>query len=132
MRRKNEHKYTTDVYESTTYIYSCLLKSQTVKPLTCPCLYSTMYKFAGSKFWVFESLHKEKHINSTRKKFLSATQRKINRKPAQFFENSTKLCEIYFDHSVKSRHFETGRYWMLLEHSTLGVWNCARAYKSMG
>ena len=22
----NEHKYTTDVYESTTYIYSCLLK----------------------------------------------------------------------------------------------------------
>jgi hypothetical protein len=27
VRHKNEHKYTTDVYESTTYIYSCLLKS---------------------------------------------------------------------------------------------------------
>jgi hypothetical protein len=99
----NEHKYTTDVYESTTYIYSCLLKlrlyvmySHTVKPLACPCLYSTiLYKFAESKLWVFESLHKEKHINSTRKKVQSATQRKIHRKPAQFFENSTKLCEIY-------------------------------------
>jgi hypothetical protein len=105
---KNEHNYTTDVYESTTYIYSCLLKSQTVKLSTCPCLYSTiLYKFAGSKFWVFESLHKEKHINSTRKKVQSATQRKIHRKPAQFFENSTKQCEIYFDQSVKGRHFET-------------------------
>jgi hypothetical protein len=40
-------------------------------------------------------LHKEKHTNSTRKKGQSATQRKIHRKPAQFFENSTKLCEIY-------------------------------------
>ena len=50
----NEHKYTTDVYQSTTYIHSCLLKSQTVKPLTCPCLYSAIkYKFAGSKFWGF-------------------------------------------------------------------------------
>jgi hypothetical protein len=27
VRHKNEHKYTTDVYESTTHIYSCLLKS---------------------------------------------------------------------------------------------------------
>jgi hypothetical protein len=48
-------------------------------------------------------------INSTRKKVQSATQRQIHRKPAQLFENSMKLCEIYFDHSGKSRHFETGR-----------------------
>jgi hypothetical protein len=34
---------------------------------------------------------REKHINSTRKKVQSATQRKIHRKTAQFFENSTKL-----------------------------------------
>ena len=33
VRRKNEHKYTTDVYESTTYFYSFLLKSQAIKPL---------------------------------------------------------------------------------------------------
>ena len=74
---------------------------------------------------VFESFHKEEHISSTGKKVHSATQRIIHRKPAQFFENSTKLCEIYFDHSVKNRHFETGLN-MLLEHSTFGVRNCAR------
>jgi hypothetical protein len=49
----------------------------------------------GPIFWVFESLHKEKYINSTRKRVQSATQRISHRKPAQFFENSTKLCEIY-------------------------------------
>jgi hypothetical protein len=65
---------------------------------------------AGSNFGVFESLHKEKHINSTCKKVQSATQRKIHRKPTQLFENSTKLCEIYFDHSGFSQKppFETG------------------------
>ena len=46
-------------------------------------------------FGVLESLHKVKHINSTRKRVQSATQRIFHRKPAQFFENSTKLCEIY-------------------------------------
>jgi hypothetical protein len=49
----------------------------------------------------------EKHINSTRKKVQSVTQRKIHRKLAQFFKNSTKMCEIYIDHSLKNRHFET-------------------------
>ena len=65
----------------------------------------------GSNFGVSESLHKElihRYIHSTRKKVQSATQRKIDRKPAQLFENSTKLYEIYFDHSAKSRHFVTG------------------------
>jgi hypothetical protein len=59
--------------------------------LTCLCLYSTaiLYKFAGPNFGVFESLHKEKHINSTRKRVQSATQPIFDRKPAQFFENAT-------------------------------------------
>jgi hypothetical protein len=78
----------------------------------------------GPNFGIFNSLYKVKHINSTRKRVQSETQRKIHRKPAQFFENSTKLCEIYIDRSVKSRHFETELN-MSLEHSTLGVRNCA-------
>ena len=49
---------------------------------------------------VFESLHKGKKVQSV-------TQRKIHRKLAQFFKNSTKLCEIHIDHSVKSHYFET-------------------------
>jgi hypothetical protein len=99
------------VYES---IYSCLLKSNCQTFILSLILYSTILyiplycilKFAGPNAGVFESLHKEKHINSTRKKVQSATQRKIHRKPAQLY--STKLCEIYFDHLAKSRHFETG------------------------
>ena len=127
----NEHKYTTDVYECTTYIYSCLLKLRCVvncqtfnlslfnfidifRPPYCinslgPMntstqrmfmsvqridIYSCLLKLRcvincqtfnlslfnyidifrplycinslGSNSAVFESLHKEKHINSTR------------------------------------------------------------------
>ena len=68
----------------------------------------------GPNFGVFESLHKEKHINSTRKRVQSATQRIFHRKPAQFFENSTKLC-------VKSRHFETELNMSLTHWSTLAL-----------
>ena len=58
----------------------------------------------GPNFGVFESLHKEKHTNSTRKKGQSATQRKIN------------ICVKYIlDRLVKSRHFETELN-MSLEH----------------
>ena len=57
----------------------------------------------GPNFGVFESLHKEKHTNSTRKKGQSATHRKIHRKPAQSFENSTKLCEIYINRSLSEK-----------------------------
>ena len=104
----NEHKYTTDVYECTTYIYSCLLKLRCV--VNCQTFNLSLFNYIdifrplycinslGPNSAVFESLHKEKHINSTRKKVQSVTQRKIHRKLAQFFKNSTKLCEIYIDH----------------------------------
>ena len=49
--------------------------------------------------------------------------------------NSSKIqrnCVKYIlDRPVKSRHFETELN-MSLEHSILGVRNCARAYKCMG
>ena len=51
-------------------------------------------------------------------------QRKIRRKPAQLFGNSTKLCEIYFDNSVKNRNFET-RLNRSLPHSTPGA-SCSK------
>ena len=68
VRRKNEHKYTTDVYESTTYIYSFLLKSQTIKPsfliLTSLFIFhyigSILYKFAGSKLCGFRVVPRRK------------------------------------------------------------------------
>jgi hypothetical protein len=82
-------------------------------------------------FDLIRALHKEKHINSTRKRVQGATQHIFHRKPAQFFENSTKLCEIYISRSVKNRHFETELN-MSLEHSIIAVRNCARAYKGMG
>jgi hypothetical protein len=62
----------------------------------------------GPHFGVFESLHKEKHINSIR-----------------------NCVKYILDRSVKSRHFETELN-MSLEHSIIGVWNCARAHKCMG
>jgi uncharacterized protein YcsI (UPF0317 family) len=48
----------------------------------------------------------------------------------------SNLCSFFFihpvlDRSVKNRHFETELN-MSLEHSILGVWNCARPYKCMG
>jgi hypothetical protein len=49
---------------------------------------------AGSKFLGFRVVTQENHTNSKRKKGQSATQRKIHRKPAQFFENSTNF--IYY------------------------------------
>ena len=64
----------------------------------------------GPNFGVFESLHKEKHINSTRKRVQSATHRIFHRKAAQFFETELNMS---------------------LEHSILAVRNCARAYKCM-
>jgi hypothetical protein len=51
-------------------------------------------KCTGFKFWDFRVVAQKTHINSRRKKVQSTTQRKIHRKPAQFFENSAKLCEI--------------------------------------
>jgi hypothetical protein len=118
----NEHKCTTLVYESTTYIYTCYLKSQTLNLSLFTVPLNPLYCISslGPNFGVFESLHKEKHINSTRKRVQSAIQHIFHRKLAQFFENSTKLCEIYISRSVKNRH------------SILGVRNCARAYKGMG
>ena len=98
-------------------IHSCLLKLRCV--INCQTFNLSLFNYIdifqplycinllGPNSVVFESLHKEKHINSTRKKVQSVTQRKIYRELAQFFKNSTKLCEIYIDHSVKSRHFET-------------------------
>ena len=72
-------------------------------------------------FGVFESLHKEKHTNSTRKRVQSATQRIFRRKNRH---NSLKIqrnCVKYIlDRSVKNRHFETELN-MSLEHSILGV-----------
>ena len=127
----NEHK-------SRTYIYSCLIKLRCVvklvEPLTCPCLYSTiLYKFAGSKFWGFESLHKAKHINSIRKEVQSATQRKIHWKPARFFESSTKLCGIYIDHSVKSHHWNTLPLAFGIVRVRTGVWaNKRKMYHKHG
>ena len=98
-------------------IHSCLLKLRCV--INCQTFNLSLFNYIdifrplycinslGPNSAVFESLHKEKHINSTRKKVQSVTQRKIHMKLAQFFKNSTKLSEIYRDHSVKSRHFET-------------------------
>jgi hypothetical protein len=130
----NEHKCTTLVYESTTYIYRLSkVKLSNLKLVLVYIPLNPLYciNSLGPNFGVFESLHKEKHINSTRKRVQSATQHIFHRKPAQFFENSTQLCEIYISRSMKNRHFETELN-MSLEHSIIGVRNCARPYKGMG
>jgi hypothetical protein len=77
----------------------------------------------GPNFGVFESLHKEKHINSTRKTVQSATQRFFHRKPAQFFENSTKLCEIYILISFRQRKHKTTTYNRSFFLRTTRTWN---------
>ena len=78
--------YITDL---TSTLNLSLLMIPLINPLYC------INSLGRSNFGVFESLHKEKHIYSTRKRVQSATHRIFHRKPAQFFENSTKLCEIY-------------------------------------
>jgi hypothetical protein len=66
------------------YLYLLIKKSncQTFKPVL---VYIPLYciNSLGPNFWVFESLHKEKYINSTRKRVQSAIQRIFHRKPAQ-------------------------------------------------
>jgi hypothetical protein len=57
---------------------------------------------AGSKFLGFRVVTQENHTNSKRKKGQSATQRKIHRKPAQFFENSTNF--IYYVWNISLSH----------------------------
>jgi hypothetical protein len=74
----------------------------------------------GPNFGVFESLHKERRINSTRKRVQSATHRIFHRKPAQFFENSTKLCEIY----IRSLS-EKPPFWNWTEYVTGALYPCS-------
>ena len=103
-----------------TYIYCCLLKSN-CQTFNLPLLIVFHYIVYSTILYVrirwvqilgFSSRYTKKNtlIQHARKfRLLSATQRKIHRKPALLFENTTNLYEIDFDHSAKSHHFETGR-----------------------
>jgi hypothetical protein len=117
-------------HECTTYIYNCqtlnfVLVYIPLNPLYC-------INSLSPNFGVFESLHKEKHINSTRKRVQSATQRIFRRKNRHNYLKIQRNCVKYIlDRSVKNRHFETELN-MSLEHSILGVWNCARCVQVYG
>ena len=113
----NEHKFTTHVYESTTYIYTCYLKSQTLN--LSLFIFHYIVSIRCVQILGFSSRYAKKNtlIQHTRESRVRHNVFSIGNR-----HNSLKIqrnCVKYIlDRSVKSLHFET-KLNMSLEHSIL-------------